>query len=123
MHSRFVITVDGMARKFSLRNTVLNVGNGLALLGMTTIIGEITLFVRNHLASNINIICPFSIGEFFLLHFAKEKKNVAEKKYDYVSKRRGRRGAITSSSLGHNSGLQEENLKTPREQISEEEEP
>ena len=30
---RFVVTVDGIAGKFSLRNTVLNVGNGLALLG------------------------------------------------------------------------------------------
>ena len=40
-------------------------GNGLALLGITTV-----------------------IGEFFLLYFAKEKKNIAEKKYDYVTKRR-----------------------------------
>lgn len=62
---RFVILVDGLAGKFSLRNTILNVGNGLALLGMTTF-----------------------VGEFFLLYFAKEKKNVVAKKYDYISKRR-----------------------------------
>ncbi len=28
------------------------------------------------------------IGEFFLLYFAKERKNVSEKKYDYIQKRR-----------------------------------
>ena len=61
---RFVVTVDGVASKFSLRNTVLNVGNGLALLGITTV-----------------------IGEFFLLYFAKERKNVSEKKYDYIQVR------------------------------------
>jgi hypothetical protein len=37
---RFVITVEGRAGKFSIRNTVLNVGNGLALLGLTTVVGE-----------------------------------------------------------------------------------
>jgi hypothetical protein len=42
-------------------NSVLNVGNGLALLGMTTL-----------------------IGEFFLTYFAKDKKDIAKKKYDYV---------------------------------------
>eukprot|EP00095_Tigriopus_kingsejongensis_P001653 snap_masked-scaffold801_size95070-processed-gene-0.12 protein:Tk01653 transcript:snap_masked-scaffold801_size95070-processed-gene-0.12-mRNA-1 annotation:"hypothetical protein DAPPUDRAFT_206200" len=62
---RFVIIVDGLAGKFSLRNTILNVGNGLALLGITTF-----------------------VGEFFLLYFAKEKKNVVARKYDYISKRR-----------------------------------
>ena len=67
---RFVITVDGLAGKLSIRNTVLNVGNGLALLGVTTV-----------------------IGEFFLLYFAKERKNVTEKKYDYVTKT-GRRNAL-----------------------------
>lgn len=70
---RFVVTVDGIAGKFSVKNTILNVGNGLALLGITTV-----------------------IGEFFLLYFAKEKKNIAEKKYDYVGKRRN---ALPNSQL------------------------
>jgi len=58
---KFIITVDGLARKFSLKNTVLNVGNGLALLGITT------------------VLC-----EFVLMYFIKEKNSVAKKKYDYV---------------------------------------
>ena len=58
---RFVITVEGSAGKFSLRNTVLNVGNGLALLGITTF-----------------------VGEFLLLYMVKEKDVVATKKYDYL---------------------------------------
>ncbi len=40
---KFIITVDGLARKFSLKNTVLNVGNGLALLGITTVLCELVL--------------------------------------------------------------------------------
>ena len=40
---KFIITVDGLARKFSLKNTVLNVGNGLALLGITTVLCEFVL--------------------------------------------------------------------------------
>ena len=35
--------MDGLARKFSLKNTVLNVGNGLALLGITTVLCEFVL--------------------------------------------------------------------------------
>lgn len=58
---KFIISVDGLARKFSLKNTVLNVGNGLALLGITT------------------VLC-----EFVLMYFIKEKNSVAQKKYDYV---------------------------------------
>ena len=40
---KFIISVDGLARKFSLKNTVLNVGNGLALLGITTVLCEFVL--------------------------------------------------------------------------------
>ena len=40
---KFIITVDGLAQKFSLKNTVLNVGNGLALLGITTVLCELVL--------------------------------------------------------------------------------
>ena len=40
---KFIITVDGLAQKFSLKNTVLNVGNGLALLGITTVLCEFVL--------------------------------------------------------------------------------
>jgi len=58
---KFIINVEGQARKFSLKNTVLNVGNGLALLGITT------------------VLC-----EFVLMYFIKESKSVAMKKYDYV---------------------------------------
>ena len=45
---KFIINVDGLARKFSLKNTVLNVGNGLALLGITTLICEfvLTYFIK-----------------------------------------------------------------------------
>jgi len=58
---KFIINVEGLARKFSLKNTVLNVGNGLALLGITT------------------VLC-----EFVLMYFIKDKHTVAKKKYDYV---------------------------------------
>ena len=40
---KFIISVDGLAQKFSLKNTVLNVGNGLALLGITTVLCEFVL--------------------------------------------------------------------------------
>ena len=40
---KFIINVEGLARKFSLKNTVLNVGNGLALLGITTVLCEFVL--------------------------------------------------------------------------------
>ena len=45
---KFIINVEGLARKFSLKNTVLNVGNGLALLGITTLICEfiLTYFIK-----------------------------------------------------------------------------
>ncbi len=52
---------------------MLNVGNGLALLGMTTI-----------------------IGEFFLTYFAKDKEEVAKKKYDYVMGK----SAVAASTAG-----------------------
>ena len=37
------VKVEGSAGKFSLKNTILNVGNGLALLGITTVICEFVL--------------------------------------------------------------------------------
>ena len=40
---KFIINVEGLAWKFSLKNTVLNVGNGLALLGITTVVCEFVL--------------------------------------------------------------------------------
>ena len=45
---KFIINVEGLAWKFSLKNTVLNVGNGLALLGITTLICEfvLTYFIK-----------------------------------------------------------------------------
>ena len=35
--------VEGLASKFSMKNTILNIGNGLALLGITTVICEFVL--------------------------------------------------------------------------------
>ena len=40
---KFIINVEGLAWKFSLKNIVLNVGNGLALLGITTVVCEFVL--------------------------------------------------------------------------------
>ena len=40
---KFIINVEGLAWKFTLKNTVLNVGNGLALLGITTVVCEFVL--------------------------------------------------------------------------------
>ncbi len=84
---RFVVVVNGIASKFSLRNTILNVGNGLALLGVTT------------------VVC-----EFFLLYFAKEKKNVAEKKYDYIGSGKGeqRRNALTPDDGSYDAVAQDD---------------
>ena len=52
---KFIITVDGLARKFSLKNTVLNVGNGLALLGITTVLCEFVLmyFIKVEITWNL----------------------------------------------------------------------
>ena len=55
---KFIITVDGLAQKFSLKNTVLNVGNGLALLGITTVLCEFVLmyFIKVKLFCYIDTI-------------------------------------------------------------------
>ena len=60
---KFIISVDGLAQKFSLKNTVLNVGNGLALLGITT------------------VLCEFVLMYFIkvLMYFIKVKHNVEAK--------------------------------------------
>jgi hypothetical protein len=71
---KFIINVEGLARKFSLKNTVLNVGNGLALLGITTLICEfvLTYFIkvsnsfkhREHLvfrAKHVYWCCPWAL--------------------------------------------------------------
>ena len=50
---KFIITVDGLARKFSLKNTVLNVGNGLALLGITTVLCEFVLMYFIKVSSSV----------------------------------------------------------------------
>ena len=47
--------MDGLARKFSLKNTVLNVGNGLALLGITTVLCELVLMY--FIKVNNNFLC------------------------------------------------------------------
>lgn len=57
---KFIVTVEGRGGKFNLKNTILNVGSGLALLGVST------------------IICDF------LLMYIKEKGVVKRKKYDYI---------------------------------------
>jgi len=91
---RFVVTVDGVAGKFSLRNTVLNVGNGLALLGTYA---DTQSFNSDSLINPFHAGITTVIGEFFLLYFAKEKKNVAQKKYDYVIHKR--RNALAGSNM------------------------
>ncbi|XP_059086037.1 P2X purinoceptor 4-like isoform X1 [Tigriopus californicus] len=58
---KFIITVEGRGGKFNLKNMILNIGSGLALLGVTT------------------IICDF------LLLYVKERRVVKQKKYDYVT--------------------------------------
>merc|ERR1739844_228989 len=57
---KFIVTVEGRGGKFNLKNTILNIGSGLALLGVTT------------------IVCDF------LLMYIKEKGMVKQKKYDYI---------------------------------------
>ena len=48
--------MDGLARKFSLKNTVLNVGNGLALLGITTVLCEFVLMYFIKVRRNTNLL-------------------------------------------------------------------
>ena len=63
---KFIITVDGLARKFSLKNTVLNVGNGLALLGITTVLCELVLMYFIKVGySLLCLLVTLSMGVFF----------------------------------------------------------
>ena len=57
---KFIIIVEGRGGMFNLKNTILNVGSGLALLGVTT------------------VVCDF------LLMYIKERRMIKQKKYDYV---------------------------------------
>jgi len=57
---KFIVTVEGRGGKFNLKNTILNIGSGLALLGVST------------------VVCDF------LLMYIKEKGVVKKKKYDYI---------------------------------------
>ena len=40
---QFLLTVDGRGGQFNLKNTILNIGSGLALLGVTTIVCDFLL--------------------------------------------------------------------------------
>ena len=40
---QFIITIEGRGGKFNLKNTILNIGSGLALLGVTTVICDFLL--------------------------------------------------------------------------------
>ncbi len=40
---QFIITIEGRGGKFNLKNTILNVGSGLALLGVTTVVCDFLL--------------------------------------------------------------------------------
>ena len=75
---KFIINVEGLARKFSLKNTVLNVGNGLALLGITTVLCELVLmyFIK---------VILLLLANAFIPDMFQDKDTVARKKYDYVS--------------------------------------
>jgi hypothetical protein len=53
---KFIIKVEGLAWKFSLKNTVLNVGNGLALLGITTVVCEFVLMYFIKVGGNKSFI-------------------------------------------------------------------
>jgi len=57
---KFIVNVEGQGGKFNLKNTILNIGSGLALLGVST------------------VVCDF------LLMYIKEKGVVKKKKYDYI---------------------------------------
>ncbi len=54
---QFIISIEGRGGKFNLKNTILNVGSGLALLGVTT------------------VVCDF------LLMYIKERRMIKQKKY------------------------------------------
>ena len=43
LHLQFLLTVDGRGGQFNLKNTILNIGSGLALLGVTTIVCDFLL--------------------------------------------------------------------------------
>ena len=77
---KFIINVEGLARKFSLKNTVLNIGNGLALLGITTVLCELVLmyFIKV-------ILLSLLLANAFIPDMFQDKDTVARKKYDYVS--------------------------------------
>ena len=53
---KFLITIEGRGGKFNVKNTILNIGSGLALLGVTT------------------VVCDF------LLMYIKEKSMIKQKK-------------------------------------------
>ena len=43
VHFQFILTIEGRGGKFNLKNTILNIGSGLALLGVTTVICDFLL--------------------------------------------------------------------------------
>ena len=43
LYLQFLLTVDGRGGQFNLKNTILNIGSGLALLGVTTIVCDFLL--------------------------------------------------------------------------------
>ena len=40
---QFILTVEGRGGKFNLKNTILNIGSGLALLGVSTVVCDFLL--------------------------------------------------------------------------------
>ena len=77
---KFIINVEGLAWKFSLKNIVLNVGNGLALLGITTVVCEFVIMYFIKVSFLPAVVSP-GVSKFSLFQ---EKNSVAQKKYDYV---------------------------------------
>ena len=46
---QFIITIEGRGGKFNLKNTILNIGSGLALLGVTTVVCDFLLmYIKEH---------------------------------------------------------------------------
>ena len=40
---KFIVNVEGQGGKFNLKNTILNIGSGLALLGVSTVVCDFLL--------------------------------------------------------------------------------
>ena len=53
---KFIISVDGLAQKFNLKNTVLNVGNGLALLGALVILVGVSAAASSAFAGDLGTV-------------------------------------------------------------------